>query len=148
MSDYTNIPIDWRKVWLYTPEGVNYQNMNERARLILEFVATGIMPERATFFSFPISFADLKDIRSRNVKPNVVHALAMKLYDLETGSQVTDPCVVLEAVEQWEKSRSLPTGLSFHRYGIDTTGAVQASEHKPTLSSSQLRDKLAQKYRR
>ena len=148
MTDNNRTPIDWRKVWLYTAEGVNYQNMNERARLILEYVSTGIMPERATFFSFPITFADMKDIRAKKVNANCVHALAMKLYDLETGSQVTDPCVILEAVEQWEKSRSLPNGMSFHRYGIDTTGAVQASEHKPTLSSSQLRDKLSAKYRR
>lgn len=105
------------------------------------------MPERATFFSFPISFADMKDIRANKVPASSVHALAMKLYDLETGAQVTDPCAILPAVEQWEKSRSLPKGMSFQRYGIDTTGAREASEHKPTLSGSQLRDKLGNKYR-
>ena len=138
---------NWRTVWLFDENGVNYQSATERAAILREYLSTGIMPNRATFFSFPISFANLSEIRSGKVAGNCVHALAMAIYDLETSQRVTDPMVVLAAMEQWEKSRSLPKGLSFFSHPIDQSGLNESADHKPTLKGPVVKTDLSAKYR-
>lgn len=137
----------WSTIWLFDSNGVNYQSIQERAAILREYLATGIMPQRATFFSFPITFASLADVRAKKIPGNAVHALAMAIYDLETGNRVTDPCVVLAAMDQWEASRSLPKGLSFFSHPIDQSGINDAADHKPTLRGDGLKVSLSSKYR-